>query len=134
MNERFLFRIPIFYNGKLLGFEYHNIETGQVLTDIKDKTNCKNWQFGDWEQCMAFRDKNNTLIYEGDIVRMVDPENETMEPFEAVATWDKDLCRFYFKRISKSVLAPERIDVYFYCMEYSEIVGSTHNCNNLTCK
>lgn len=62
MNDRLLFRIPIFYNNKFLGFEYHNIETGQVLTDIKDKTDCENWKSRIFGQCPFVRTKVVSII------------------------------------------------------------------------
>lgn len=71
MEGRLLFRRSVFCKGKFLGFEYYKVGIGNVLTDITDKTNKKNWKFGDWEQCTGLKDRNNTLIWQNDIVLLV---------------------------------------------------------------
>lgn len=63
--DRLKFRRPIYKNNKFLGFQYS--EVGK-FTEIGSTENIS---FGEWEQCTGLKDKNNTLIWQNDIILLV---------------------------------------------------------------
>lgn len=66
MENRYMFRRPVYLNGNFIGFKYFNVENWQTLTDIKDATNQANWVYGALEQCTGKKDKNGVLVYDND--------------------------------------------------------------------
>ena len=116
MNERFNFRTPIYgADEKFKKFVYWNAENGFPATTCRIGD-----VFKEAEQCTGLKDREGSLIYEGDILT---DEYGT----ELFVYWDKEVgtwkCRQCGEDSSGVVLGTFR---YNECLQ---IFCSTHNLN-----
>lgn len=131
MNEnRLLFRIPIFHNDKFIGFEYHDVKRRTVLCDVLDKTDCENWTFGEWEQCIGCCDINKKLVYENDILS-AKPEQIGCfgVAFKVAVKWDNNDLNWIFVEYHGTDSRRYEITEYRMGRTY-EVVGNIHQKDN----
>ena len=121
MNDRFNFRLP-FYNNKGEFSHFEFILIGKSLPAYNAGVM---FHRSEYEQCTEFSDKNEKLIYEGDIVEItvfgsIGPNGGYVDSdtqYQGVVVWTKQ--GFYVKVV----------DNFFYMPEDSEdikIIGNIH--------
>lgn len=93
MKDRFKFRAIINNEIKDVYYFYELPNNKDVVFICTDFENCKGHYISSNQlvPCTGKKDKNNNLIFEGDIVRFYFDNDEII----AVVEWDDDECRFY---------------------------------------
>lgn len=116
MNDRFWFRTPIYRaDGSFKGFVFWEAVSGfPAITAEKGDV------FKEAEQCTGLKDREGTLIYEGDILTDEYGTEFLVYWDEEVGTWK---CRQYGEDSSGVALGTFR---YNECLQ---IFCSTHNLN-----
>lgn len=116
MQDRFKFR----YNNNNKIYDVFAIDffhsTGQIVSlDRKETLMCK-INLDDLIQCTGIKDKNDKLIYEGDIIEIMHSMGK-----KAVVYWDNEKCCFKLKgkKIAYNALITIRND-------YFEIIGNIY--------
>lgn len=119
MSDRFKFRVPVIKNNEFDGFAYINL--GEKLPELHGG------HYGMAEQCTGLNDKNGKLVYEGDIVRVLEQyKTNTTEQLYPMM-FNEKVAKFGFKH-------PDGHFFYFtnnedFCYE---VIGNIHeNANSL---
>lgn len=125
MKDRFNFRYN--YNNKI--YDVFAIDffhsTGQIVSlDRKETLMCK-LDLNNLIQCTGLKDKNDKLIYEGDIVQFYD--DEFLQTMKIV--WDDDELDFKAIGLKKSVECYELDFSYLGCIKKEdslEVIGNIY--------
>lgn len=109
-DDRFKFRAPHFKNNEFDGFVY--FEAGYDCKKPSD-----HGYLGRREQCTGLKDKNGTLVFEGDIIFLNGKKRQVI--------WRDEDCAFFFSDIKEVYYQPIFPDFYRMTDDF-EVIGNIH--------
>ena len=114
MNDRFKFRYV--HEDKKKVYNVAAIDFNQKILSVANIMTVREFNYNSLLQCTGLKDRNGTLIYEGDIIEVL-PDKEY-----AIIEWNKEMARFDICiKNSKSIYR-----FATYCGDELEVIGNIY--------
>jgi hypothetical protein len=119
--DRFKFRLPLVDEDGSVVFRTRSFDSNCETASPIDNWPVGNFDvIGDWEQCTGRKDKNDKLIFEGDILQGYDEWGNPNCVY--VVTWCEDYCAF------NAISNDKSYNSFAFCRDerWKEIIGNIH--------